>query len=158
MTSKPRQPSSSGNTGTSANPDIPPGASAHHRLATDYSRIAERMKNRYAGTGQTAYQCLAGEVAYNAVKQGINAIANLDGRDPKGNREKLVELDRIQQAFPKHPGLKGLSLAALNLHFHTDQAELTDPQWQLQYQRTTQLISILLEIYRSKTEPHQPSV
>ena len=157
MTSKPKPPSSSANTANSAAPDGLRKAALHYRLAMNYQIIAKRMKDRHTRTGETAYQCLAGEAAYSAAKQGINAIANLDGRDPKGNQQKIAELDRIQHAFPQHRNLRGLSRAALNLHFNADQADLTTTQWQSEYQQTDQLINTLLEIYLSKTNAQHPT-
>lgn len=151
MTSRPKPPSSSANIANSAAPDGLRKADLHYHLTMSYQIIAKRMKDRHTRTGETAYQCLAGEAAYSATKQGINAIANFDGRDAKGNQQKIAELDRIQHAFPQHHNLRGFSRAALNLHFNADQAHLTSAQWQSEYRRTDQLINALLEIYQSKT-------
>ena len=109
MTSKPKPPSSSANTANSAAPDGLRKAALPYRLAMNYQIIAKRMKDRHTRTGETAYQCLAGEAAYSAAKQGINAIANLDGNDPQGNAEKRQELDRIQHTFPQYSDLKTLA-------------------------------------------------
>ena len=153
MTSMPKRLSSSGNTANSATPDRLQKASAHYRLAMNYQIIAKRMKDRHTRTGETAYQCLAGEAAYTAAKRCINAVANLDGTDPQGNQDKRRELDRIQHAFTQYNNLKGLSLSAWNLHIHADQTNMTESQWQLAYQQTDELINALLEIYRSKANP-----
>lgn len=155
MTSMPKPSSSSSSTASSVTPDRMQKASTHYRLAMNYQTIAKRMKDRHTRTGETAYQCLAGEAAYSAAKRCINAVANLDGSDPQGNAEKKQELDRIQHAFPQYSDLKNFSISAWNLHIHADQTNMTEPHWQLPYQQTDELINALLEIYRSKTNPVQ---
>ena len=44
----------------------------------------------------------SGALLYEAAKQCVNAVANLRGRDPKGNQEKLAEINSSHEQFVRN--------------------------------------------------------
>ena len=79
----------------------------------------------------------------------MNAVANLNGRDPQANHEKMAALRTIANAHPYYPDLLDDSRAAWHLHIHADQFNLTPDELASDLERTRRFIADLQSIYRA---------
>ena len=79
----------------------------------------------------------------------MNAVANLNGRDPQANHEKMAALRTIANTHPTYPDLIGDSRAAWELHIHADQASLPPGELASALEQTRRFIADLQSIYRA---------
>ena len=95
----------------------------------------------------------AGALLYEAAKQCVNAVANLNGRDPQANHEKMAALRTIANAHPNYPDLLDDSRKAWQLHIHADQAHLTPDELDYTLKRAIQFIADMQSIYCAIAPP-----
>ena len=91
----------------------------------------------------------AGGLLYEASKQCVNAVANLRGRDPQRNHEKMSELSRIIAAHPVQFDLMGGARSAWRLHIHADQFNLPPQEFSRNFITANGFIAEMLAVYRS---------
>ena len=107
----------------------PAKAARHYRRAGEYYELAQGFLARASGDAGAADILVAagGALLYEAAKQCVNAVANLNGRDPRGNHEKMAALRVIANAHPAYPHLIRGSRTAWDLHIHADQGNSALP-------------------------------
>ena len=83
-------------------------------------------------------------------KQWVNAVANLRGRDPQTNQEKLAELRDIE-AGHANDGSKLIfgARAAWHLHVNADQSQLMRREFDLYFSATVIFADEMSAIYHS---------
>ena len=86
---------------------------------------------------------------YESAKQWINAVANLRGKDPQTNQEKLAELRAIVADHSTAFSLIDGATAAWNLHINTDQARLTRREFDIYFAATAAFNAEMHAIYHS---------
>ena len=130
-------------------------AAHHYRRAGEYQTLAQNLLDGVAVNTQNAeiLTAAAGALLYEAAKQCVNAVANLNGRDPQANHEKMAALRAIADAHPNYPNLIDDSRAAWHLHIHADQFNLPPDRLASAQERTTRFVSDLQSIYRATAPP-----
>ena len=95
----------------------PTEAALHYRRAGEYHELAQTLIARPPiNAGATDILLAAtGALLYEAAKQSVNAVANLTGRDPQANHEKMAALRTIANAHPYYPDLLDDSREAWHL-------------------------------------------
>lgn len=126
-------------------------AALHYRRAGQYQSLAQSL---LAGASvdiavAEILTAAAGAMLYEAAKQCVNAVANLNGHDPQGNHEKMAELRIIANTYPNYPDLENDSKAAWHLHIHADQASLPPDELAPALERTRRFIADMQRIYRA---------
>ena len=147
----------------------PAKAAFHYRRAGEYYELAQvvmaqpsssyaRAQMAIAGAPFRALYNLdadiwlasAGAFLYEAAKQSVNAVANLNGLDPQANQDKMDALRTIANAHPRtYPNLIVDSRAAWELHIHADQFNLPPDDLASRLERTRRFIADLQSIYRN---------
>ena len=145
----------------------PAKAAFHYRRAGAYLQLAQAMMaqpSTYASAqmavDKTPFRALynldadirlasAGALLYEAAKQSVNAVANLNGRDPQANHEKMAALRTVANAHPTYRYLARDARSALDLHIHADQAHLSPDELVSAMERTRRFIADLQSIYRA---------
>ena len=104
----------------------PAKAARHYRRAGEYTELAQDFLARASGDAGPADILVAagGSLLYEAAKQCVNAVANLNGRDPQANHEKMAALLAIANAHPAYTYLIRDSAQSWALHIHADQGNL----------------------------------
>ena len=125
-------------------------AARHYRRAGEYQALAQ---NLLAGASEGAadteiLKAAGGALLYEAAKQCVNAVANLNGRDPRANHEKMAELRIVANSHPHYPHLVRDSREAWQLHIHADQGHLTQREYAFAVARTGRFIADMQAIYR----------
>ena len=93
----------------------------------------------------------AGTLLYESAKQCLNAVANRRGRDPLYTRHKMEQLRVIGMLYPDvQPDLENGWRAAMALHIHADQGNLTEVEYQESWDRSQLFITIMMEIYEEE--------
>ena len=130
-------------------------AALHYRRAGEYHELALTLIARPpVNAGATdILLASAGALLYEAAKQCVNAVANLTGRDPQANHEKMAALRTIANAHPTYPDLMGDSRAAWELHIHADQASLPPDELAPALEQTRRFIADMQRIYRAIAPP-----
>ena len=151
----------------------PAKAALHHQRAGKYLELAQvmmahRSSSAYAlaqvAVAGAPFRALynldadirlasAGALLYEAAKQSVNAVANLNGCDPQANHKKMAALRTIANAHPKYSDLLDDSRKAWQLHIHADQAHLTPDELDYTLQRTIQFIADMQSIYCAIAPP-----
>ena len=148
----------------------PAKAALHYRRAGEYHELAQIMMAQprpstlplahMVAAGIPLYAvdadirlASAGALLYEAAKQCVNAVANLNGRDPQANHEKLDALRDIANAHPTYRYLTGDARAAWDLHIHADQAHLLPDDLASASERTRRFIADMQSIYRATAPP-----
>ena len=127
----------------------PAKAEWHYRSARQYRELAQTVMA--LPVGAVEYNILAagsGALLYEAAKQCVNAVANLRGQDPKGNREKLAAIDSIVADQHTQLDLVRGARAAWYLHVHADQFDLTPERFQRNLTVATAFVEEMLAIYQ----------
>ena len=134
----------------------PAKAARHYRRAGEYYELAQGFLARASGDAGAAdiLAAAGGALLYEAAKQCVNAVANLNGRDPQANHEKMAALRAIANAHPAYPNLIKGSRTAWDLHIHADQGNLVLPDLASALEQTRQFIIDMRSIYRV-TAPSQ---
>ena len=129
----------------------PAKAARHYRRAGEYYELAQGFLTRASGDAGAADILVAagGALLYEAAKQCVNAVANLNGRDPQANHEKMAALRVIANAYPTYPNLIGDSRMAWELHIHADQEHLTPRELTAYSESTRRFIMDMRSIYRA---------
>ena len=129
----------------------PAKAARHYRRAGEYYELAQGFLTRASGDAEAADILVAagGALLYEAAKQCVNAVANLTGRDPQANHEKMAALRVIANAHPTYPNLIGDSRMAWELHIHADQEHLTPRELTAYSESTRRFIMDMRSIYRA---------
>ena len=132
-------------------------AALHYRRAGEYHELAQGLLARAAGNTGTAAADIrvaaGGTLLYEAAKQCVNSVANLNGRDPQANHEKMAALRAIANAHPAYPNLIDDSRTAWELHIHADQDHLTQRELTAYTESTRRLVMDLRSIYRATAPP-----
>ena len=125
-------------------------AAHHYRRAGEYQSLAQNLLDGAAVNAQNAeiLTTAAGALWYEAAKQCVNAVANLNGRDPQANHEKMAALRAIADAHPNYPNLIDDSRAAWHLHIHADQFNLPPGRLASAQERTARFVADMMSIYR----------
>ena len=127
-------------------------AAHHYRRAGQYQSLAQSLlAGATVGVGVADAEILtaaAGALRYEAAKQCVNAVANLNGRDPQANHEKMAALRAIADAHPNYPNLIDDSRAAWHLHIHADQFNLPPGRLASAQERTARFVAYMMSIYR----------
>ena len=150
----------------------PAKAAFHYRRAASYLQLAQVMMAQpsssydqarvaVAGAHSRALYNLdadirlasAGALLYEAAKQSVNAVANLNGRNPQTNQEKRAELRTIADTHTTYRYLARDARSAWDLHIHADQAHLTPDELASAMERTRRFIADLQNIYRAIAPP-----
>ena len=126
-------------------------AAHHYRRAGEYQTLAQNLLDGGAVNAQNAeiLTAAAGALRYEAAKQCVNAVANLNGRDPQANHEKMAALRAIADAHPNYPNLIDDSRAAWHLHIHADQFNLPPGRLASAQERTARFVADMMSIYRA---------
>ena len=134
----------------------PAKAARHYRRAGEFYELAQGFLARASGDAGAADILVAagGALLYEAAKQCVNAVANLNGRDPQANHEKMAALRAIANTHPAYPNLIKGSRTAWDLHIHADQGNLALPDLASALEQTRQFIIDMRSIYRV-TAPSQ---
>ena len=129
----------------------PAKAARHYRRAGEYYELAQGFLTRVSGDAEAAdiLAAAGGALLYEAAKQCVNAVANLTGRDPQANHEKMAALRVIANAHPTYPNLIGDSRMAWELHIHADQEHLTPRELTAYSESTRRFIMDMRSIYRA---------
>ena len=145
----------------------PAKAALHYQRAGEYYELAQAMMaqpSTYASAqmavDKAPFRALynldadirlasAGALLYEAAKQSVNAVANLNGRDPRTNHEKMAALRTIVDTHTTYRYLARDARSALDLHIHADQANLTPDELASALERTRRFITDLQSIYRA---------
>ena len=129
----------------------PAKAAHHYRRAGEYYELAQGFLARASGDAGAADILVAagGALLYEAAKQCVNAVANLNGRDPQANHEKMAALRAIANTHPAYPHLIRGSRTAWDLHIHADQGNLALPDLASALEQTRQFIMDMRSIYRA---------
>ena len=131
---------------------IEPGlakAELHYRSAQQYQELARIVTSAPEDpVGRDILVASSGALLYEAAKQCVNAVANLRGQDPKGNQEKLAEINSIAAACPTQSDLVIGARAAWYLHVHADQFHLTQAELDRNFTTATTFVSEMLAIYQ----------
>ena len=129
----------------------PAKAARHYRRAGEYYELAQGFLTRASGDAGAAdiLAAAGGALLYEAAKQCVNAVANLTGRDPQANHEKMAALRVIANAHPIYPNLIGDSRMAWELHIHADQEHLTPRELTAYSESTRRFIMDMRSIYRA---------
>ena len=127
-------------------------AAHHYRRAGEYQTLAQNLLDGGAVNAQNAeiLTAAAGALRYEAAKQCVNAVANLNGRDPQANHEKMAALRAIADAHPNYPNLIDDSRAAWHLHIHADQFNLPPGRLASAQERTARFVADMMSIYRDR--------
>ena len=133
----------------------PAKAARHYRRAGEYYELAQDFLTRASGDAGAAdiLAAAGGALLYEAAKQCVNAVANLTGRDPQANHEKMAALRAIANAHPTYPNLIGDSRMAWELHIHADQEHLTPRELTAYSESTRRFIMDMRSIYRATAAP-----
>ena len=91
----------------------------------------------------------AGALLYEAAKQGVNAVANLRGRDPQDNHAKMAEIRSIIAEGLTQSNLRRGSQGAWQLHIHADQGNLTPASFSEHFANATAFVEEMQAIYRT---------
>ena len=128
----------------------PAKAARHYRRAGEYYELAQGFLARASGDAGAADILVAagGALLYEAAKQCVNAVANLNGRDPQANHEKMAALRAIANTHPAYPNLIKGSRTAWDLHIHADQGNLALTDLASALEQTRQFIMDMRSIYR----------
>ena len=129
----------------------PAKAARHYRRAGEYYELAQGFLARASGDAGAADILVAagGALLYEAAKQCVNAVANLNGRDPQANHEKMAALRAIANTHPAYPNLIKGSRTAWDLHIHADQGNLALTDLASALEQTRQFIMDMRSIYRA---------
>ena len=129
----------------------PAKAARHYRRAGEYYELAQGFLTRASGDAGASdiLAAASGALLYEAAKQCVNAVANLNGRDPQANHEKMAALRAIASAHPTYPNLIGDSRMAWELHIHADQEHLTQQVLTAYSESTRRFIMDMRSIYRA---------
>ena len=125
-------------------------AELHYRNARQYRELAQIVLS--VSTDLVEHDILAagaGALLYESAKQSVDAVANLHGRDPKGNHEKLEEIYRVMADYPSYSNLLLGAAATWYLHIHADQFDLTRDEFDQNFTATVSFIREMLTIYES---------
>ncbi len=129
-------------------------AARHYQRAGQYQSLAQSLRAgaRVDADGADAeiLTAAAGALRYEAAKQCVNAVANLTGRDPQANHEKMAALRAIADAHPNYPNLIDDSRAAWHLHIHADQFNLPPGRLASAQERTARFVAYMMSIYRDR--------
>lgn len=131
----------------------PAKAARHYRRSGQYQNLAQGLLAD-ASTDASAAEILtasAGALLYEAAKQCVNAVANLNGLDPQANHEKMAALRTIANTHPNYPDLQDASIAAWHLHIHADQFNLPPNDLASALAQTRRFIAAMQSIYRATT-------
>ena len=139
----------------------PAKAAHHYRRAGEFYELAQGFLTRASGDAGASGDAEAadilaaagGALLYEAAKQCVNAVANLTGRDPQANHEKMAALRVIANAHPTYPNLIGDSRMAWELHIHADQEHLTPRELTAYSESTRRFIMDMRIIYRATAAP-----
>ena len=126
-------------------------AAHHYRRAGQYQSLAQSLLAAAVDVDVADAEILtaaACALQYEAAKQCVNAVANLMGRDPQANHEKMAALRAIADAHPNYPNLIDDSRAAWHLHIHADQFSLPPGRLASALERTARFIADMRSIYR----------
>ena len=128
----------------------PAKAARHYRRAGEYYELAQGFLARASGDAGAADILVAagGALLYEAAKQCVNAVANLNGRDPRGNHEKMAALRAIANDHPAYTYLIRDSAQSWALHIHADQGNLGPTELESALEQTRQFIMDMRSIYR----------
>ena len=131
----------------------PAKASWHYQRAGAFRQLADDLIEQSHATPYRAeiLADTAGALIYEAAKQGINAVANLRGRDPQDNRAKMAEINRIIAEGLTQSDLRSGSQGAWELHIHADQGNLMPERFTQQLANATAFIDEMQAIYRNLT-------
>ena len=125
-------------------------AELHYRSARQYRELAQIVMSTSTNAVESDILAAgAGALLYECAKQCVDAVANLHGRDPKGNHEKMDEIYRVMADHPAYPDLLIGSTAAWYLHIHADQFDLPREEFDRNFAATTSFITEMLAIYES---------
>ena len=129
----------------------PAKAALHYRRAGEYYELAPAILARASGAADAAdiLTASSGALLYEAAKQCVNAVANLNGRDPQANHEKMAELSAIANAHPSYTSLIRDAGASWALHIHADQANLPPDDLASALEQTRRFIVDMRRIYRA---------
>ena len=129
----------------------PAKAARHYRRAGEYYELAQDFLARASGDAGAADILVAagGALLYEAAKQCVNAVANLNGRDPQGNHEKMAALRAIANAHPAYTRLIRDSGQSWALHIHADQGDLLPDELATALERAARFIADMRSIYRA---------
>ena len=130
----------------------PAKAAHHYHRAGEYYELAQGFLTRASGDTGAADILVAagGALLYEAAKQCVNAVANLMGRDPQGNHEKMAALRAIANAHPAYTLLIRNSSQSWALHIHADQGNLPPDELATALERAARFIADMRSIYRDK--------
>ena len=104
----------------------PPATIAAPGNTTNWRKASWHAASGDAGAADILVAA-GGALLYEAAKQCVNAVANLNGRDPQANHEKMAALRVIANTHPAYPHLIRGSRTAWDLHIHADQGNLALP-------------------------------
>ena len=126
-------------------------AARHYRRAGEYQALARNLRASAAGNIGNAeiLPAAGGALLYEAAKQCVNAVANLYGRDPQANHEKMAALRIVANAHPHYPHLVRDAREAWQLHIHADQGHLTQREYAFAVACTGRFVGDMRAIYRA---------
>ena len=125
----------------------------HYQRAIAYRELAQELLAQSRADPERAeiLADAAGAMLYESAKQCVNAVANLRGRDPQGNRAKMAEIRAIIAEGFTSLNLQRGPRAAWDLHIHADQGTLLPERFSEQFTRATAFIDEMQAIYRNLT-------
>ena len=128
----------------------PAKAALHYRNARQYQELAQIVMAMPTNIveGNIRYAS-AGALLYEAAKQCVNAVSNLRGQDPKGNREKLSAINGMIADNPAYSTLLDGLTSAWYLHIHADQFDLSSDEFNHHYNVVSAFATQMLAIYQS---------
>lgn len=125
-------------------------AELHYRSARQYRELSQIvMATTSDMVERNILAAGAGALLYEAAKQLVNAVANLHGQDPKGNREKLSEIHNIVAGQHTEFDLLDGATAAWRLHIHADQFNLTPDVFNRNLTTANEFIAEMQAIYEN---------
>ena len=128
----------------------PAKAELHYRSARQYRELARIVTALPANVVERSIlHASAGALLYGAAKQCVNAVANLRGQDPKGNREKLAAIIPLIADYPAYSTLFDGPTSAWYLHIHADQFDLSIDEFNHHYNVASAFVTQMLAIYQS---------
>ena len=128
----------------------PVKAELHYRSAQQYHELARIVSNAPdSPVERNILVASSGALLYEAAKQCLNAVANLRGRDPKGNQEKLSEINSIAADWYTRSDLVVGARSAWYLHIHADQFNLPPEEFSRNFATATDFIGEMMAIYQS---------
>ena len=129
----------------------PAKAAHHYRRAGEYYELAQDFLTRASGDAGAAdiLAAAGGALLYEAAKQCVNAVANLNGLDPQANHEKMAALRAIANAHPAYTNLIRDSGQSWALHIHADQGNMPPVELATALRRAARFIADMCSIYRA---------